>query len=683
MPSFTTCVGCDIQKRSKNEKFYNISDLSILNNLRRLNSRKRLSELNDIPVNNKICRNCFQLSKQDNILMQRPDDTSDLSFYRNGNNSHHQCTFGCKQNDSSTLTIRIPKKILQDLLMNYKFFAHEQSRMCNEHIGISNYWPLVKQINQEVKEKDQMFVMNLMHDYYQELKSTRDPIFDMSQIDAISDDVFKSWFGYSKEQFKSICSFTLHCSDQQIAVLLCKLRTALSNEQIGFLFGVCERTIANYLNQTREELLKHLVPKYINNNKRSELIAHNTEMAKILFDISDDKACCIFDATYRLAQKSSNFAGQKQLWSEQKKMPLVKPMVGCTPDGYILYVLGPFDATHNDATILKDCFSRYSEILSSIHEGDTILVDRGFRDVLNFLREVKNLKVFCPGLGQLDTIEANASRFVTKIRWIIEQVFGRLKKKFRLFSIPAHNSTLTHDFELLLIAFALLNLFHQPILSDKRQVDIAHIMKSKLNVPNLLKSVVQTFNLSQLKSPYLELAYTRLDNEENNRLISFPQLTTDDLYKISLGPYQIRNAVSYYADHSKEDIFLVQKFNPNPHHRTASLDFSQFGISIQSPLLIKAYMNSRYRSGKHHHIFVLVETVKSGREAISEYFCTCESGARTVGCCSHVMTIIWFLGYGQYNGINLPNPEICNVSVTIPKVGIINIIGSIFTNCFF
>ncbi len=130
MPSFTTCVGCDIQKRSKNEKFYNISDLSILNNLRRLNSRKRLSELNDIPVNNKICRNCFQLSKQDNILMQRPDDTSDLSFYRNGNNSHHQCTFGCKQNDKSTLTIRIPKKILQDLLMNYKFFVHEQSRMC-------------------------------------------------------------------------------------------------------------------------------------------------------------------------------------------------------------------------------------------------------------------------------------------------------------------------------------------------------------------------------------------------------------------------------------------------------------------------------------------------------------------------------------------------------------------------
>jgi len=37
-----------------------------------------------------------------------------------------------------------------------------------------------------------------------------------------------------------------------------------------------------------------------------------------LFDIPD-KTCSIFDATYRLAQKSKNYAGQKQLWSEQKK----------------------------------------------------------------------------------------------------------------------------------------------------------------------------------------------------------------------------------------------------------------------------------------------------------------------------------------------------------------------------
>jgi len=72
-------------------------------------------------------------------------------------------------------------------------------------------------------------------------------------------------------------------------------------------------------------------------------------------------------------------------------------------------------------------------------------------------------------------------------------------------------------------------------------------------------------------------------------------------------------------------------------------------------------MKSRYRSEKHHHIFVLMNKAKIGRDSVIEYYCTCENGARTVGCCSHIMTIVWFLG--QYHGINIPNPDICNVSI--------------------
>jgi len=84
------------------------------------------------------------------------------------------------------------------------------------------------------------------------------------------------------------------------------------------LFEVCEQTIASYINSARKDLYKNLVPKFINYNDRSVLIAHNTLMAKTLFDIPDDKTCSIF-AIYRLAQKSKNYAGQKQLWGKQKK----------------------------------------------------------------------------------------------------------------------------------------------------------------------------------------------------------------------------------------------------------------------------------------------------------------------------------------------------------------------------
>jgi len=38
-----------------------------------------------------------------------------------------------------------------------------------------------------------------------------------------------------------------------------------------------------------------------------------------------------------------------------------------------------------------------------------------------------------------------------------------------------------------------------------------------MNITNHLKIVVQEFNLSQVESPYLELEYTAIDNEENNQ----------------------------------------------------------------------------------------------------------------------------------------------------------------------
>jgi len=69
------------------------------------------------------------------------------------------------------------------------------------------------------------------------------------------------------------------------------------NNQLVFLFGICEQTIANYINLARENLHKNLVPKFNNYNDRPVLIAHNTPMAKTLFDIPDDKTCSIFDAT--------------------------------------------------------------------------------------------------------------------------------------------------------------------------------------------------------------------------------------------------------------------------------------------------------------------------------------------------------------------------------------------------
>jgi len=109
---------------------------------------------------------------------------------------------------------------------------------------------------------------------------------------------------------------------------------------------------------------------------------------------------------------------------------------------------------------------------------------------------------------------------------------------------------------------------------------------------------------------------------------------------------------SHIMQNQKEGTFLVRKFEPNPSHPTAALDYTKYGISVENPFLVKTYMKSRYRSGKYHHIFVLMDKAKTGRDSVTEYYCTCECGARTVGYCSHIMTIvvpwIWPISWDKY-----------------------------------
>lgn len=65
---FTKCLSCNDKKRSKNDKFFPIEDISnslMINNWQKNNPKKRiLEELNHIPLQSKICKNCYQLSNR-------------------------------------------------------------------------------------------------------------------------------------------------------------------------------------------------------------------------------------------------------------------------------------------------------------------------------------------------------------------------------------------------------------------------------------------------------------------------------------------------------------------------------------------------------------------------------------------------------------------------------------------
>jgi len=84
--------------------------------------------------------------------------------------------------------------------MNYKFLAQYNVRICSKHVGITNYWPLIKQVSQEVNVEEQRIVSDLMCEYYQELKNNDKLVFNIDKIDSMNDETFKIWFSYDKKE---------------------------------------------------------------------------------------------------------------------------------------------------------------------------------------------------------------------------------------------------------------------------------------------------------------------------------------------------------------------------------------------------------------------------------------------------------------------------------------------------
>ena len=120
---------------------------------------------------------------------------------------------------------------------------------------------------------------------------------------------------------------------------------------------------------------------------------------------------------------------QRKTFNLHKNRSLVKPMVVVTTTGYIVAIFGPFfsDNSNNDASILKHIMiNNYDDLLNWIEENDIMILDRGFHDSLGVLKsfgiDVAMPSFLNPKQKQFDTQDANNSRFVTMLRWVVKSV---------------------------------------------------------------------------------------------------------------------------------------------------------------------------------------------------------------------------------------------------------------------
>lgn len=421
----------------------------------------------------------------------------------------------------------------------------------------------------------------------------------------------------------------------------------MCNKKLIFINNLLNyQQVDSILPTIRSELKKDFVPNFVNHiRSRDDLISHCTPLSKILFYPDNlQKIVLIWDGTYIFIEKSSQHYFQKLTYNSHKKRNYIKPMIIVTTDGTIVCVLGPFKAVENDAKMTKKILMKDIPALQNLQKEDVMIVDRGFRDCVTnfknfgFLVEIPSSKT---STEQLSVIEANKARLITKVRYEVERINGMIKNRFKIFANVWESYSIPHLMDDLTIASAFLNKFHTRRRVNENAEEIGREMLARLHKKNILSQITGNFHF---KSMIKHKQY-----EPFNSFEIFPQLTMNDLEAIAFGSYQIQQAKLYAYEHIKacNNIFELFVF---PEEITRKYWIKIGNENIANPVLILSFIKSRFIKIIKHETFVLFDRNGSTREAIGGYCCSCKIGLRTIGCCSHTMTILYYLGFAHRNG---------------------------------
>ena len=373
-------------------------------------------------------------------------------------------------------------------------------------------------------------------------------------------------------------------------------------------------------------------------------------MSKILLNAEEDAVITIWDATYIYIEKSSSYDFQRKTYSGHKFRSLVKFMICCSTDGYMIEFVGPYlcNGNNNDANITQDIFEKnYDDISQFFYRNDVFVVDRGFRDSLNYL-DSKGFKYQMPSFlkdkKQHSSIEANQSRIVTKIRWVIESVNSRIKK-WKYFSNVLINKNIEFIEKDFRNICALINKYRPQIATtedDDKFEDYRKMLKISEKENTFLAEMAKYSNRIKKNAKCVD-----------SIIINFPKLTEEYICSLTFGIYQLKQAKSYTAEHIDENgNYLFQMFYADDDETVIHVKLgSRFSKSVIHKTRIKYDCNLK-----------LIE----GQNPITQWCCDCKAGARVFGMCAQVASILWFLGIARHED-KLMLPRKCDLFKDIVK----------------
>lgn len=90
---------------------------------------------------------------------------------------------------------------------------------------------------------------------------------------------------------------------------------------------------------------------------------------------------------------------------------------------------------------------------------------------------------------------------------------------------------------------------------------------------------------------------------------------------------------------------------------------------LPHPGLLRVRIFSRFRNAAKYQLWISYRPIHDNEMddgmqddeliLIQGYYCTCKVGARTIGTCAHIASVLWFLGYARHQAnIRYPSTKL-------------------------
>ena len=259
-------------------------------------------------------------------------------------------------------------------------------------------------------------------------------------------------------------------------LIICTM--GISQKHAAVILKVNQSSISRRFNRVLQSFQEQIIPHQIGLKNLTLPVIRERHTPR-LFSSLFQNVVLVCDGTYIYTQKSENFKTQKKTYSMHKHRSLVKFLVFTAPNGRVVEAFGPFlaDGHHNDEWLFNYCFDMPESPLRQ-HldlERDETMCDRGFNRAEDYVR-LHSPKSIAKGQSQMSVSNCNYTRCVTRLRQVIERLFGRLKHWKLIYNV-VDTAYIPMIRPIFLSLCCMDNMFFPPLFQDSPENDDGDIIR--------------------------------------------------------------------------------------------------------------------------------------------------------------------------------------------------------------